>query len=394
MILELKALAERIGIAEYPQRLEGAFEECRAEEPLRIEETLEKLQAELSLFGNYTDFLLTGARAVQDDRDLFAWLSIGLRYCRNATEAEAAAFPFPPDDGSLARGAFPALLAAMEFPDAVERYRARGLDDVQIGKNLGNLQENIRVCEITQGRVYLSAGLYAWVTHYLKARIFDYNGFNFQAAKCNDEAILLRHRERDEYAFLMCKGSFTAQGTLVGIRGAEDVPAFLEATVEETDGAFFGYRAIGQRVSTVRERFDKSEWETVFRPGDDVISFHIPRGADFTPAHVDASIAQGMALARRYYPECDFKSVVCTSWMIDPKLLEVLPEQSKIAHFIRGFQVRPSLDTAGNACMSYVFPGENGSIEELSEKTSLQRGIKRMMLDGNFIFWTTGAWVR
>ena len=78
--------------------------------------------------------------------------------------------------------------------------------------------------------------------------------------------------------------------------------------------------------------------------------------------------------------------------MLDPKLPDILPENAKIAQFIRRFVLFPSGDTAGNACMSYVWPGETCATEELPENTSLQRGIKRMMLDGSYIFWTSGAW--
>lgn len=395
MNTELKSLAERLGIAECPEELDTAFEMVYKEGVIScMEETLAQLHEEFAPFGEYYDFLLQGAKAIQEDKDLLTWLSIALCYCKDATEKEAAAFPFPPNDESLARNAFAALLAALEFPESVKRYRARGFSEADIKKNLGNLRENIHVEELTKGRKGLSAGLYAWLTHYTKARIFDYGGFNFQATKWNDEAILIKHRKSGEYAFLMLKGSFTATGALVGIRGAEDVPALFEATLEETDEAFIGYRASGQLVNTVRETFPKEEWEAVLRPGDDVIGFHIPRGADFTPAHVEQSIASGVALAARYYPECNFGYMACTSWMLDPKLLEILPETSKIAFFIRHFLLRPSLDTAGVACMSFVWPGEKGdNIETLPENTSLQRGIKKMMMEGKFNFWTTGVWI-
>lgn len=394
MNLELKALAGRLGIAECPETLEPAFEALRKKGTIScVADTLAELHADFDPFGEYYDFLLQGAVEIQQSEDLFTWLSLGVYYCKDATEKEAAGFPLPPCDESLARDVFPALLIAMEFPETVKRYRACGLDDRAIKKNLENLQENIHVQKITSGRVGLNAGLYGWMTHYTKARIFDYKGFNFQAWKWNDESILLRHRQKDEYVFLMQKGSYTAKGTLVGMRGAEELPALFDATLEESEEAFIGYRTCGMRVSTVRETFSKEEWEAVLRPGDDVINFHIPRGADLTPAHVEESIAQGAALAARYYPECNFKYTICTSWMLDLKLLDVLPAASKIAQFIRHFLVRPSLDTAGVACMSFVWPGETGSIEELSENTSLQRGIKRMMLDGKFNFWSTGVWI-
>ncbi|MBQ8310357.1 MAG: hypothetical protein IJX80_05020 [Clostridia bacterium] len=394
MNTDLKALAERLGIAEYPEELEPVFEKMQGLLSFsQITDTLTYLHEEYAPFGEYYDFLLRGAEALQHDEALLTWFSLGVTYCQDATEKEATRFPIPPSDETLARDAFSALLIAMEFPETVKRYRARGFDEAQIKKNLDNLAHDIHVNVITKGKVALAH--YGWLIHYTKAHIFDDMGFNFQPWKWSDEAILLKNRQSGEYAFLMLKGKFTAQGTVAGIRGKEDEPAIFEAALEETDDAFIGYRAIGQqqRVSVTRETFRKSEWEAVLRPGDDVINFHIPRGADLSPAYVEACIARGAELMKKYYPECKFNYTVCTSWMLDPKLLDVLPVGSKISQFIRRFVLHPTGDTAGDACMSYVFPGENGAIETLSENTSLQRGIKSMMLGGNFIFWTTGVWM-
>ena len=393
MYKDLRTLADSLGIAEYPEALNAVYESIRKDALLSdITGTLEQLHRDYEPFDTYYDFLLRGAEAVLADEALLTWLTLGLAYCKDASEGEAIRFPLPALDETEARAAFPALLCALELPEAARRYRARGFDEAQIRKNLDNLGRNIRVHEITQGRVALSTGLYMWMVHYTKALIFDHMGFNFQVTKWKDEAILLRHRKSGEYAFLLLKGNFAADGRVVGIRGAEDAPALFEAAVEETEDAFIGYRAQGQRVRTERERFEKRDWEAVLRPGDDVIGFHIPRGADMTPEHVEASMAEAVVLMKRYYPEFDFKFIVCTTWMIDPKLLDVLPENSKIAHFIRHFVVHPSGDTAGNACMGYVWPGETCPTEELPEKTSLQRGIKKMMLEGSYIFWTTGIW--
>ncbi|MBE6554233.1 MAG: hypothetical protein E7666_07825 [Ruminococcaceae bacterium] len=393
MNIELKTLAERLGITEYPGVLEPIYASICKQAPIcGIPDTLEQLHLEFAPFGDYYDFVLRGARALQNDKDLLIWLTLGVTYCKDATENEAAHFPLPLGDGSEARDVFPILLIALELPETVKRYRAHGFDDAQIRKNLGNLAESIRAHALSQGRATISRGSYNWLIHYTKARIFDHMGFVFQAGTWGDEAILLRNRKSGEQVFLMLKGRFTALGTLVGLRGAEDVPALFEATLEETETAFIGYRAVGQQVCAERECFAKNEWDAILRPGDDVIKFHIPRGADFTPSHVEESMKQGFMLCKRHYPECNFRKIVCTSWMLDPKLLDILPEHAKIAQFIRRFVLFPSGDTAGTACMSYVWPGETCSTGELPENTSLQRGIKRMMLENSYIFWTTGAW--
>ena len=395
MNMELRTLAERLGIAEYPEELNEIYGAVRNGAPIGgITETLTALEKDYAPFDKYYDFLMRAAEEILADEALHLWLTLGVAYCKNAGEKEAARFPLPPSNETLARDLFPAILIAMEYPETIKRYRAYGFDEAQIKKNLGNLGINLSVHELTQGRVALSAGLYAWMVHYAKARIFDHAGFNFQASKWGDETILLKNKESGALAFLMLKGSFAADGRVAGIRGAEDVPALFDAAVEETEDAFFGYRAQNQRVHTERECFPKSEWEAVLRPCDDVISFHLPRGTNLTPDHVERAMAEGEALARRFYTDCDFKQIVCISWMLDPKLLDILPEHSNISQFIRHFILHPSGETAGVAGMGYVWPGVNCPIEELPENTSLQRGIKSMMLGGKYLFWTAGVWVK
>ena len=68
MNLELKALADRLGIEKYPEDLDVAFEEVKLHGPITdIEDTLKQLHDEFEPFGEYYDFLLRGADAVQHD---------------------------------------------------------------------------------------------------------------------------------------------------------------------------------------------------------------------------------------------------------------------------------------------------------------------------------------
>ena len=49
-------------------------------------------------------------------------------------------------------------------------------------------------------------------------------------------------------------------------------------------------------------------------------------------------------------------------------------------------------DTNGAGCLGYVFPGyQSGPVENFPENTTLQRGIKKLMLDGDFIRGTAGV---
>ena len=54
------------------------------------------------------------------------------------------------------------------------------------------------------------------------------------------------------------------------------------------------------------------------------------------------------------------------------------------------FLKHPLLDASGAASLGYVWPGNNGPVENYEENTTLQRGIKKMMLEDEHILCFSG----
>lgn len=52
---------------------------------------------------------------------------------------------------------------------------------------------------------------------------------------------------------------------------------------------------------------------------------------------------------------------------------------------MKRFTMYPVLDPKGQYCRSFVWLGEKGDIEALSEDTSLKRGIKKFWRDGRHL---------
>ena len=391
--MDLKSLAASLGIEHYPAGLEKVFPAPDLENTsICNPDTLRALQEKYGIFGDYLDEVLKGAEEVQHTPALLAWLNLASAYCKELeTMYEASKMPMPPLDGSVGRNIFPALLLADEAPLTAERYRARGFDEAQIAAAIANVGRNLWAYCLMEGKVGLSQGLYGWLTHYSKAVIFDHKGLNFQPAVWKDEALVIKNRETGEVVILMMNGKFSRNGLLLGSAGEADEEGAFDAEFSEQIHAFFGHPVKNGRVQPTLHRFDKREWRAVLRPGDDVINLHIPRNVDFSPAAVSESLGEGFALCERYYPELTFKAATCCSWMLDPEIASILGEGSKITAFARRFVLHPVNDTVGRACMGFVFPGEHCSVEELPERTTLQRGVKKLFLDGGFNQWTTGV---
>lgn len=388
--MELKQLATSLGIESYPEELEMIYVTTDKETKALCDvATLQELQTTYGAFGEYYDLVVQAAEEIGKDRDLLAWLNLSFAFCCRATAIEARQMPFPPFDGSVARDLFAALVFAAEIPCMVERYRARGFDEDMILRCVGNLWRNIWVCELTQGKIRLT--LYGWLTHYTKAGIFDHKGLNYQPAVWEPKSLVLKNKTSGEFVIVMIHGRFHKNGLVLGSAGVTEEEDSFDADFSEQIDAFYGHPVKDGRVQRERRTFLKSEWSALLRPGDDVINLHIPRNTNFDPAYVDESIAEGIALSKKHFPELNLKGVICCSWMLDPAVARILGEGSKIASFSARFEKHPVNDTSGTACMSYVFPGEHGETETLPEKTTLQRGVKALLLSGDCIRWTMGV---
>ena len=102
-------------------------------------------------------------------------------------------------------------------------------------------------------------------------------------------------------------------------------------------------------------------------------------------AYVEESLREGFNLLKKYYPELSPKCIICHSWLLSPRLDEILSPEKNLVKFMHRFTVHPIKDAEATGAYSYVWPGEAYDVANFSETTSLQRGIKKLSLEGGFI---------
>ncbi len=113
--------------------------------------------------------------------------------------------------------------------------------------------------------------------------------------------------------------------------------------------------------------FRIGELEYELQPFNDknAIGIHIPSDADLTPSKVDLSMKEAVGFMEKYYPDPVRGRFICESWLLSPVLKELLPENSDRDYIEWVFQAPPGTE-----------------IRQLPEKTSLQRNVKRLLLEG------------
>lgn len=111
------------------------------------------------------------------------------------------------------------------------------------------------------------------------------------------------------------------------------------------------------------------------------IAVHIPSDADLRKESVAQSLLAFHEFRKQYYPEWESVTLTCDTWMLVPDLKELLPEDSNVIAFQNLFEI-DQVNHDETWYFGWIFPGINTVDESLPEKTTLQRNLKKYLLDG------------
>ncbi len=127
--------------------------------------------------------------------------------------------------------------------------------------------------------------------------------------------------------------------------------------------------------------------------GDMILSVHIPSDACLNSSALADSFETACQFYRKFWnvtlPQSSRpRTVVCTTWLLSPELLPLLAENSGIKTFAKCFRLVQS-ENESKDYIIWLF-GRNADINNLSDRTSLQRQVKQLMTEGTNIGTGTG----
>lgn len=145
------------------------------------------------------------------------------------------------------------------------------------------------------------------------------------------------------------------------------------------DRGWWTWRQLSMRIFRIGEL----EYELYDDPH--AVAMHIPSDSDISAENVERSIGQAKAFVPRYFPDYGEAPFGCESWLLSPSLRDFLEDGSRI----RAFQDRFFLihvDPQPKDEWEWLFASpEDTPVEELPERTSLQRKVKKHLLSGGSI---------
>lgn len=109
-------------------------------------------------------------------------------------------------------------------------------------------------------------------------------------------------------------------------------------------------------------------------PGEWVVGVHIPESGPLTDELVDASFDQARKFFPRHFPEYPVRTATLGSWLLDPYLLDHLPQDSNTVRFGRRFTSYGEPYDSQESAVYFTFRSRDlDNLDMLPRDTSLQR---------------------
>ena len=140
----------------------------------------------------------------------------------------------------------------------------------------------------------------------------------------------------------------------------------------------------GRQLSLSLFRLGELEYEFAEYDGKRAIAVHIPSDADLTDEKTDESLNRAHEFMRVHFPEYENAVYFCESWLLSPALKKLLPPHSKILRFAERFRITETHEDATDYVL-WVYKKADLRPENFPEDTTLQRNMKRFVLEGGKI---------
>lgn len=131
------------------------------------------------------------------------------------------------------------------------------------------------------------------------------------------------------------------------------------------------------------KNFDKLD--KYFNKKYQYICIHIPRDKKLSEIDVDDSLNKANMAIKKFYPELHHEKLAfyTQTWLLSPELKDILPLDSNIMKFQKKFNII-EYEECSKDFLNFVFDVvlDNVKNKDLPENTTLQKGLKTKLLNG------------
>lgn len=259
----------------------------------------------------------------------------------------------------------------MGIPDAVTRETC-----------LEPYSYHLNYKEMTGGEWGLIWSQLFWHRHYTREKYFRLGRFEFWLKPLEMDFRVYRNQNTGELVALAPdNGCFDANGFRLGEDECES-PGHWRSRFFTADHRVTGNMLHPRGYGISRPVIlNLSEWRLILQPGDWVLDMHIPAGGGMAPALVHASYRRAADFFPRYFPTMLPKAYVCSSWIYNPGLVDILPPESNLVANLRDAYLIPVVSGQEDG-LGFMFYQEKFDAQTAPRKTSLQRAILDFLSHG------------
>lgn len=391
--MKFQEIAAKLGVENYSEKLIEIYDNLDqvCVDPCDLD-AIEALEKKYHVLKEHYDAVRAAAADIKNDSVRYPWAKTVATAIKTGQVTSGKLIPTPLSDETPAGDWMPLLLLLPAIPNVEATYRRLEFDEKEIDRIILSFYNCIGATEKRTGRPGYNRSYFNWQLIYVRGALFRFQSFNYELKEM-PFAYVLKNRTDGTIQPVMDGGWFHRSGMSRGAVGFEEEEGSFEATFTETEDAYIGHPAVNYLIAKEPVTYPKSEWECVLRPGDHVVSVHIPAKTDLSPEAVEKSYKDGLEFIDKYFPDFKPKAYFCKSWLMDPHLEEILGSESKIAKFQNSF-TRWTGESSGQEIFGFVFVGFKGELKDLPEDTTLMRGLKKRYLEGKHIHGYCGVLFR
>ncbi len=386
----MKELQKRLGISYIPPRWNEFYDEVKQSFEERSRELLDRAKIaavidECKVMVKQRERILSSAAAIEKNEDLRLFLCLIEKSMEKAKNDELWEFPTKDEAGY---DLLPLFALIPTIPQSIAKMRALGFDEDTITKTVAEYDDSLTEYMMHNGDIGFDVRLYNWMLRVKEARLFRAGRLNFEIIEEFEDDIRV-FSDKDGNAVILSDGAkVSPDGRIAGSAGCGS--GGFSTEIEETEEEYIGHPvSISGLIESEKITLSKKLWSVVLKKGDPVVGVHIPSFGEFSDELCEESFRLGRETLGKLFPDFDYKAFTCESWLLDPRLSELLRDGSSIVAFQKRFMPYARKSDA-ETVFDYVFMLPFGRVgvdyTSLAEKTTLQRKVKELYLDGGYIY--------
>lgn len=246
------------------------------------------------------------------------------------------------------------------------------------------------------GRIGIYQNQLSWMHHYLDPEklYLRLGRFEFMTRKYHNGHVYRRKSDGSLVIFAIPGIQFDRMGYAVESRPDSPERAFTSVYCEDAGLGTATGSPVGPNGRTSAEPLTirLADYDLVLGEGMPVLEMHIPSGGGMTPDESERSFR----LAKEFYSTLPDRTrhpvaVICSSWIFNPNLPEILPPESNLVRLLK--RVHPVPRTSSTTDGLWFIFRQEGAFELLKapRKTSLQRAVTRFIENGGR--WRVGGMI-